>query len=69
MSMPRGALQFRDHLLLEIQYQRDVIARMDSNPDWDNGIMADIRQEKLELLTKLLEFYAPSPAQQRSDGA
>lgn len=47
---------FRNALLAEIEKQQSLIKRMDSNPEFDNGIMADIRQERLSLLERLLEF-------------
>jgi hypothetical protein len=49
-------MTFRDALLAEIDKQQALIKRMDGNPEWDNGIMAVLRMERLDLLEKLLEF-------------
>lgn len=50
----------------ELAAQNALIERMDFPPNremWGNGIMTQIRQERLELLEKLLEF---EPLEQRS---
>ncbi len=47
---------FREHLEAEIAKQEVLIKRMDSNPDFDNGMMTMIRLERLSLLERLLDF-------------
>lgn len=49
-------MTFRETLLAEIAKQEALIKRMDGNPEWDNGIMATLRLERLELLQRLLDF-------------
>lgn len=53
-------MTFREILLAEIAKQEMLIKRMDGNPEWDNGIMATIRLERLELLRRLVDFE-PKP--------
>ena len=52
-------MTFRESLLAEIAKQEALIHRMDGNPEWDNGLMAVLRLERLDLLKKLLEFEKP----------
>lgn len=54
------ARPFRDVLTAEIAKQEALIKRMDSNPDFDNGMMAMIRLERLQMLERLLDFE-PKP--------
>lgn len=49
-------MTFRETLLAEIESQKALIERMDSNPDFPTGIMGQIRAERLELLERLLQF-------------
>ena len=51
-------MDFAEILRREIAKQRETIKRMgDIHPDFDgNGIMGQIRAERLGLLMKLLEF-------------
>ncbi len=52
-------MSFRDALVAEIEKQKALIQRVDfpQNTDmWGNGIMTDIRQERLDLLRRLLEI-------------
>jgi hypothetical protein len=56
-------MTFRDALLAEIDKQHALIKRMDGDPEWDNGIMAVLRLERLDLLKKLLEFERPAVPQ------
>ncbi len=60
---------FREILLAEIEKQKSNIKRMDFRPNpefWDNGVMTSIRQERLDLLMRLLDFE-PSPSRERDD--
>jgi hypothetical protein len=56
-------MTFRDILIAEIVKQKALIKRMDYPPNselWGNGIMSDLRAERLALLERLLEFE-PEP--------
>lgn len=59
MPYERSYMTFRETLLAEIAKQEALIQRMDGNPEWDNGLMAVLRLERLDLLKKLLEFEKP----------
>lgn len=59
MPYERSPMIFREALLAEIAKQEALIQRMDGNPEWDNGLMAVLRLERLDLLKKLLEFEKP----------
>jgi hypothetical protein len=48
---------FKAVLLKEIEYQKELRKRMgDDHPEFDSGIMWQIRMERLTLLLQLLTF-------------
>ena len=51
---------FKEALVKEIEYQRDLREKMgDDNPEFSGGIMRQIRMERLVLLQELLTFETP----------